>query len=338
MNRRTDEAATAPSTAALRALSPEKGRSWRDRIVPLIPLAVLIALVLVITIRQPNFLSLYSMRGLLESVAPLLLLALGQMFVILTGGIDLAFAAVASFGTVLLALWIPDMGALGILLALGVTSLIGFLNGYVVAKAQVPSFIVTLGALGLYSGIGLWISGASTIRVSEGYDVVGWLADLRIAQLPVSGLIAIVIAVIIAVLMGTLRRGRALHALGLAEPAVLMSGISTVRLRILAFTLSGLFSGLAAVMLVALQRSGGPSLADSMQLPAIAAVVIGGTAITGGVGGAMKTLIGAFIIVVLRVGLSAVGVDPAWEQVFYGAVIVAAVALTIDRSRLRSIK
>src|SRR5690606_37605827 len=118
MNRRTDEAATSPSTAALRALSPEKGRSWRDRIVPLIPLAVLIALVLVITIRQPNFLSLYSMRGLLESVAPLLLLALGQMFVILTGGIDLAFAAVASFGTVLLALWIPDMGALGILLAL----------------------------------------------------------------------------------------------------------------------------------------------------------------------------------------------------------------------------
>jgi ribose transport system permease protein len=338
MNRRTDEAAADPSTAALRAIVPATGRSWRDRLTPLIPLVVLIALVLVITIKQPNFLSLYSMRGLLESVAPLLLLALGQMFVILTGGIDLAFAAVASFGTVLLALWIPDMGPGGIVLALLVTSLIGFVNGFVVAKAQVPSFIVTLGALGLYSGIGLWISGASTIRLSEGYDVVGWLADLRIAQLPASGLLAIVIAVVIAVLMGTLRRGRALHALGLAEPAVLMSGISTVRLRILAFTLSGLFSGLAAVMLVALQRSGGPSLADSMQLPAIAAVVIGGTAITGGVGGAMKTLIGALIIVVLRVGLSAVGVDPAWEQVFYGAVIVAAVALTIDRSRLRSIK
>jgi ribose transport system permease protein len=338
MDRWTNTAEPAPSTAANRALTPERLTSWKDRIVPLVPLAVLLALVLVVTLKQPNFASLSSMRGLFESVAPLLLLALGQMFVILTGGIDLAFAAVASFGTVLLALWLPGMGPGGIVLALLTTSLIGFLNGFVVAKAQVPSFIVTLGSLGLYSGLGLWISGASTIRVSEGYGAVEWISDLRLAQLPASGVFAILIAVVIAVLMATLKRGRALNALGLAEPAVLMSGVSTTRLRILAFTLSGLFSGLAAVMLVALQRAGGPSLADSMQLPAIAAVVIGGTAITGGVGGAMKTLVGALIIVVLRVGLSIVGVEPAWEQVFYGAVIIAAVALTIDRSRLRTIK
>lgn len=338
MDRWTDGAEPAPSTGAARALTPERLTSWKDRVTPFVPLAVLLLLVLVIAVQQPNFLSVYSARGLLESVAPLLLLALGQTFVILTGGIDLAFAAVASFGTVLLALWLPGMGPVGILLALLTTSAIGFLNGYVVARAQVPSFIVTLGSLGLYSGLGLWISGASTIRVSEGYGAVEWISDLRIAQLPASGVFAILIAVIVAAAMSTLKRGRALNALGLAEPAVLMSGISTVRLRILAFTLSGLFSGLAAVMLVGLQRSGGPSLADSMQLPAIAAVVIGGTAITGGVGGAMKTLVGALIIVVLRVGLSAVGVEPAWEQVFYGVVIIAAVAITIDRARLRTIK
>lgn len=338
MARRPNDAETAPSTAALRAITPERVSSLKDRIVPFVPLLVLVVLVLVIAARQPNFLSVYSMRGLLESVAPLLLLALGQMFVILTGGIDLAFAVVASFGSVLLAMWIPGMGPGGILLALVVTSLIGLVNGLVVSHFQVPSFIVTLGAMGLYSGLGLWISGASTIRVSEGYDALGWLADLRIAQLPISGIISVVLAVAIAVLMMTLTRGRALNALGLAEPAVLMSGVSTKRLRVLAFTLSGLFSGLAAVMLVALQRSGGPSLADSMQLPAIAAVVIGGTAITGGVGGAMKVLVGSLIIVVLRVGLTIIGVDPAWEQVFYGGVIIAAVALTIDRARLRTIK
>jgi len=138
--------------------------------------------------------------------------------------------------------------------------------------------------------------------------------------------------------MWAFNRGRSLHAMGLAEPAVLMSGVSTRRLRILAFTLCSVFAGLAAIVLAAAQRSGGPSLADTLQLPAIAAVVIGGTAITGGVGGAIKTLIGALIIVVLRVGLTAMGVDPAYEQIVYGAVIILAVALTIDRSRLRSIK
>lgn len=322
------------STALIRRAS-EKSRS---QLITLIPVVVLVALVVVVALRQPNFLNITSVRGLLESMAPILLLAIGQMFVILTGGIDLSFAVTASFGTVLLALWIPMMGPGGILLMLFAMALIGFLNGYVVAVAQVPSFIVTLGSLGLYTGLGLWISGASTIRISEGFDALSWLTDTRIAQLPLVGILSILLAVIVAVAMWAFNRGRSLHAMGLAEPAVLMSGVSTRRLRILAFTLCSVFAGLAAIVLAAAQRSGGPSLADTLQLPAIAAVVIGGTAITGGVGGAIKTLIGALIIVVLRVGLTAMGVDPAYEQIVYGAVIILAVALTIDRSRLRSIK
>ncbi|MCR2762820.1 ABC transporter permease [Microbacterium sp. zg.B48] len=322
------------STALIRRVT-EKNRS---RLVTLVPLVVLVGLILVVALRQPNFLNITSVRGLLESMAPILLLAIGQMFVILTGGIDLSFAVTASFGTVLLALWIPMMGPGGVLLMLAALALIGFINGYVVAVAQVPSFIVTLGSLGLYTGLGLWVSGASTIRISEGFEALSWLADARVAQLPLVGVLSIALAVIVAVAMWALNRGRSLHAMGLAEPAVLMSGVSTRRLRVLAFTLCSLFAGFAAIALAAAQRSGGPTLADTLQLPAIAAVVIGGTAITGGVGGAIKTLIGALIIVVLRVGLTAMGVDPAYEQIVYGAVIILAVALTIDRSRLRSIK
>lgn len=335
-NSQTSTSAAAPPTGSMQAKRP--GADWRGRTLSLIPVAVLVLLVVAVAIRQPNFLSVTSVRGLLESLAPILLLAIGQMFVILTGGIDLSFAVTASFGTVLLALWIPDMGVGGVLLMLAAMAVIGLINGYVVAKAQVPSFIVTLGSLGLYTGLGLWISGASTIRISEGYDAIAWLADLRIAQMPIAGIIAILLAVIVSLGMWALKRGRILHAMGLAEPAVLMSGVSTVRRRILAFMMCSVFAGLAAIVLAAGQRSGGPSLVDSLQLPAIAAVVIGGTAITGGVGGAIKTLIGALIIVVLRVGLTIMGVDPAYEQVVYGLVIIAAVALTIDRSRLRTIK
>ncbi|MBC7723273.1 MAG: ABC transporter permease [Burkholderiaceae bacterium] len=311
---------------------------WKGRAVSILPLAVLVVLVLIVTSQQPNFVGIASVRGLLESMAPILLLALGQMFVILTGGIDLSFAVTASFGTVLLALWIPELGALGVLAMLATTTLIGLINGFVIAKAQIPSFIATLGALGLYSGLGLAISGASTIRISTGYEAIGWITDLRVAQLPLSALLVIVVAIVISVAMRVLASGKSFHAIGLAEKALLMSGGSTVRIRILAFTLCGLFSGLAGVMLAASQRSGGPTLADSLQLPAIAAVVIGGTAITGGVGGAIKTLIGALIIVMLRVGLSAVGVDPSFEQIVYGVVIIAAVVLTIDRSRIGVVK
>ena len=315
-----------------------KAGSWRSKVIALVPALVLVALIVVVASRQPNFLSINSMRGLLESLAPLLLLAIGQMFVILTGGIDLSFAVTASFGTVLLSLLVPALGPGGVVLMLVLMALIGMVNGLIVALGQVPSFIVTLGSMGLYTGLGLWLSGASAIRIAEGYDALKWIADLRVAQLPISGVLVIVIAVLISAGMLLLKRGRNLHALGLAEPSVLMSGVSTVRLRVLAFTACSFFAGLSAVVLAATQRSGGPSLADSLMLPAIAAVVIGGTAITGGVGGALKTVIGALIIVVLRVGLTAMGVDPAYEQVFYGTVIIAAVALTMDRSRLRSIK
>jgi len=310
----------------------------RARLVGTLPFLVLVALTLVISIQQPTFLSVPSVRGLLESMTPILLLAIGQTFVILTGGIDLSFAVTASFGTVLLAMWIPDLGGLAVVAVLAVTTLIGLVNGLVIAKAQIPSFIATLGALGLYSGLGLAISGASTIRISTGYHAIGWITDLRVAQMPLAAVLVIGLAIAVSVGMRTLAHGRDFHATGLAEKALLMSGGSTVTIRVLAFTLCSLFSGLAAVVLTASQHSGGPTLADTLQLPAIAAVVIGGTAITGGVGGALKTTVGALIIVVLRVGLSVIGVDPSYEQIFYGVVIIAAVVLTIDRSRLQVVK
>ncbi|MCS4274956.1 ribose transport system permease protein [Mycetocola sp. BIGb0189] len=314
------------------------GVTVKDRIIAVFPLLVLIVLVLLVLTQQPNFLSLASVRGLLESMAPILLLAIGQTFVILTGGIDLSFAVVSSLSTVLLALWLPDMGVGALILVPILACLTGVLTGTVVAFAQIPSFIVSLGAMGLWTGVALTLSSASTIRISAGYDVIGWVTDMRIAGLPVSALLAILLAILISVAIRVLNRGRALHTMGLAENALLMSGNPTRAYRILAFALCGLFSGLAGVVLASSQYSGGPSLGDTLMLPAIAAVVIGGNAITGGVGGPLKTLVGALIIVVLRVGLNAIGIDPAYEQIIYGAVIIGAVVLTIDRSRLGIVK
>ncbi len=314
------------------------GGDLRGRLVSAVPVAVLVVLVLAVASRQPSFLGAASMRALLEGVAPLLLLALGQTFVILIGGIDLSVAVLASLGTVLLATWLPGAGPLAVLAALAATTLAGALNGAVSAYAQVPSFVVTLGAMGLWSGVALTVSGASTLSISEGYDTIFWLRDLRIAGVPASAVVAIAMVVLAAVLIRVLGNGRALHAMGLAERAALMSGSRTRRLRVLAFALSGLCAGGAAVVLAASQFSGAPTLADSLLLPAIAAVVVGGTAITGGVGGPLRTLVGALLIVVLRTGMSVVGVDPSYEQIVYGVVIIAAVALTLDRGQLGIVK
>lgn len=320
----------------------EQARSGRAdlfrRAVGAVPVAVLVVLVLVVTSQQPSFLGAASLRSLLEGAAPLLLLALGQTFVILVGGIDLSIAVLASLGTVLLARWLPGLGVVGVLAVLLTLTAVGALSGAVSAYGQVPSFVVTLGAMGLWSGVALAISGASTISITEGYDAIFWVRDLRIAGVPASVVVAVGAVLLAAACMRLLASGRALHAIGLAERAAMMSGSRTWALRVVAFALSGLCAGLAAVVLAASQYSGSPTLADSLLLPVIAAVVVGGSAITGGVGGPLRTLVGALLIAVLRVGMSVVGIDPSLEQVVYGAVVIGAVALTLDRERIGIVK
>lgn len=302
-----------------------------------VPFAVLVLLILLISARDSSFLSIRSLRVLGEEASPLLLLAAGQTMVILVGGIDLSSATLASFGTVLLGLWLPHLGPGALVGMLVVTTAAGFVNGALSAYAQVPSFIITLGTFGAWSGIALTVSGANTTSISKGYGAIGWSAA-RLGALPIAVVLALAVALVLAAGMRMLSSGRSMHAVGLAEKAFIMSGRRAARVKVLAFTISGLLAGVAAMLLAARQFSGGPTLADSLQLPNIAAVVVGGTAITGGSGGLGRTIIGTLIITVLRVGLGLIGVDPSYEQIVYGALVIGAVVLTIDRSKIGVVK
>ncbi|QFG69730.1 ABC transporter permease [Ornithinimicrobium pratense] len=315
-----------------------RGAVSRGRLVTALPMVMLIALVLAVSVREPTFLSGPSLSTLAESSVPIILLALGQTFVILTGGIDLSVAVLASLGTILLASWIDTMGVAGILLMIACITGAGLLNGVISAYAQIPSFVVTLGAMGLWSGVALGLSGASTISIGENYPLIGWLTGSRFAGVALGFWATMLGVVLVLVLMAFLARGKSLHTIGLAERAALMSGIRTRRVRVLAFGASGFFAAMAAIVLSSSQYSGSPTLADALLLPAIAAVIVGGSAITGGIGGPLRTVVGALIIGVLRVGMSILGVPPAYEQIVYGALIVVAVALSMDRSRVRVVK
>jgi len=300
------------------------------------PFAVLVCLLSAVAAIEPSFLSPYALNVLADESAPILILATAQTVVILMGGIDLSMAAIASLASVLIALALPAIGSGGIVGVLMFTTSIGAVQGFIHTRAQIPSFIVTLAGLGVWSGLALTIA-RTTMPVGAGYSVVGWLARSSMG-IPNSFNTALAALIVLAVALRLLPFGRHVYAVGMAERAALLSGVRVGRTKVLGFALTGLFSGLAGLAMLARTSSGSPTIADSLLLPSIAAVMIGGTAINGGIGGLGGTLIGTLTITVLRVGFATMGVDPAYEPIAYGVVAVAAVALTIDRSMAQIVK
>jgi ribose transport system permease protein len=326
--------------AASLSLSPTPGRTQgvllKAAASRLAPVAVLVALLAALGFVQPSFVSFYSLSVLAGESSVILLLATGQTLVILLGGIDLSMAALASLASVLIAMALPSSGPAGVVGVLALTGGIGALQGFVHARAQIPSFIVTLAGLGLCSGAALVIA-HTTLPVASGYEAVGWLEG-RSFRIPHAFIFGVAALVGLMAVLRWLPIGRHIFAVGMGEVAALLSGVPVTRTKVIVFALSGLFAGLAGMMMVARTYSGNPTIADSLLLPSIAAVVVGGTAITGGFGSLGRTLVGALTIGVLRVGIAVVGLDPAYEPIAYGVLIVIAVALTIDRSKTAIVK
>jgi ribose transport system permease protein len=301
------------------------------------PLVVLVALLLGIAAIKPGFLGVNSALLLIEDAALIAVLALGQTYVIMLGSIDLSVAALASLSAVMVALLLPMVGPAALLLVLVVAALAGALQGYLHAKAQVPSFIVTLGGMGLFFGIAMVMSNAQAVRLIVGYEFIGGMWD-RTLDIPNRVIVAGIAIGLVGALVHWSPVGRRITAIGQSELASIMSGVRTVPTKTVVFALSGLSAALAAFLLVAQMGSGAPTMMETLLLPSIAAVVIGGTAITGGVGGIKRTVIGALIVTVLRVGMAIIGVDAMLEQIVYGVLAIAAVAVTMDRSRVLSVK
>lgn len=302
-----------------------------------VPLLVLAAVAAAVSVQEPAFLEPATLQSLAIAAAPILLLSIGSTLVILLGGFDLSVAAMASLASVLIAHWIPRFGWLGLLLVLVAAAGLGGAQGFIHAKTQTPSFIVTLGGLGVFSGLALHLSDASTMIIDDNVHVLEWLTRVT-AGWPHSFLLALALLAALGLAMRYLPLGRSLFAIGAAEPAALLSGVQTVRIRIAAFALSALFAAIAGFVLAAETAFGSPTLADQFLLPAVTAVVVGGTAISGGVGGLWAALLGALIVTVVRVGTTVVGFDPAVEQVIFGAVIIAAVAVTTNRRKIGVVK
>ena len=309
-----------------------------DRMRQWLPLATLLILVCIVGVMQPIFLQPSTLLQLASDTAVLFILATGVTFVIMLGGIDLSIQSMASFASVIVALTVARLGYGAFVLAVGAGALVGLLSGLAHVKLKVPSFIATLATGGVLFSAALVTSKERSITlgdVDRSYQT--WITG-QVLGVPNVIWVGLAVLAIAHILQAHTRFGRYSAAIGAGEPAAYASGVKVDRQKVFAYVLSAGFAALAGVILAGRLASGSPTLAAEMLLPSIAAVVVGGTAITGGVGSIWRTLVGALIISVIRIGMTFLGVNIFAQNIVFGAVLIGAVAITIDRSKIPIVK
>ena len=298
--------------------------------------ASLILLIIIFSILSPHFLSYNNINTILLATAVNGILAIGITFIIITGGIDLSVGTVMTFCSVMCAVFITNLGfsvAAGLFAAVLAGALCGFANGTLIAKLKLPPFIATLGIMNVARGLNLVISGTKPVYIdAEGfYDI----AVRMPSGIPNGVLILFFSAVIAAFILSKTILGRYTFAIGSNEEAARLSGINTDRWKIGIYTMSGAFFGIAGIVMASRLSSAQPALGPGYEMDAIAAAVIGGASLSGGVGSILGTIIGAFIITVLTNGLRMLSVPQEWQMVVTGLIVIGAVYMDIARRRIK---
>jgi ribose transport system permease protein len=301
----------------------------------LLAFASLIALILVFSVLKPDaFMTQDNLIGILQSTTVIGVLAIASTFIIITSGIDLSVGVLMTFCAVMAGVFMVNLGLpmpLGIVLAIGMGALSGCVSGLAITKLKVPPFIATLGMMMLLKGLSLLITQTRPIYFSdmEGFDQIslGSLLGELIPALPIPNgvLIMFMVALVGAVVLNKTALGRYTFALGSNEEAVRLSGVNVDRWKVIIYTFSGGICGIAGLLIASRLNSAQPALGQGYELDAIAAVVIGGTSLSGGVGTILGTIIGAFIMSVLINGLRIMSVAQEWQMVLTGLIIILAV-------------
>ena len=308
----------------------------------LLAFASLLALVVFFSIASDNFLETDNLVSIFQATAVNGVLAVACTFVIITAGIDLSVGTLMTFCAVMAGVVLTKLGlplAVGILAAVSFGALSGGVSGLVIAKLKIPPFIATLGMMMVLKGLSLIISGTRPIYFNDtpGFSAISQdslIGDL-IPALPIPNavLILFLVALAASLVLNKTLIGRYAFALGSNEEAARLSGVKVDFWKVLVYTLSGGICGIAGLLIASRLNSAQPALGQGYELDAIAAVVIGGTSLSGGNGTIVGTLIGAFIMSVLANGLRIMSVAQEWQTVVTGVIIVLAVYADIARRR-----
>jgi ribose transport system permease protein len=302
----------------------------------------LIALIAIFSLLSPNFLQTRNIITILQATSVNGVLAIAATLVIISGGIDLSVGTLMTFCSVIAGVLLTNLElpiAVGVPGALIGGAICGAISGTFIAKLKIPPFITTLGTMLIYKGLSLAICGAKPIyftavpafaKISTGSLISGLIPGLPI---PNGVLILFLVAMATAFILARTALGRFIFALGSNEEALRLSGVNTERWKIAVYTLAGGICGVAGILIASRINSAQPAIGQGYELDAIAAVVIGGTSLSGGRGTMLGTMIGALIISVVANGLRILSVEQEWQIVVTGAIIILAVYIDILRRK-----
>lgn len=302
--------------------------------------AGLIVIFLVFYLTTPYFRPFNNLVAILLSTAVNGVLALGVTFVIITGGIDLSIGTVLTFSAVMTGVFIVDLGLpvpLGVVVGLLAGGACGLVNGFVIAKMKVPPFIATLGMMMMTKGLSLILSKSKPVYFTDtpSFKAIAMGNLIPGIHVPNAVLILFGAAIIASLILGKTILGRYTFAIGSNEEATRLSGVNVDVWKMAVYMLCGIFAGLGGVLMASRLDSAQPSLGAGYELDAIAAVVIGGTSLSGGEGTILGTIIGAFIMSTLINGLRIRSVPQEWQMVVTGLIVIGAVYLDIMRRRAK---
>ncbi|WP_336670094.1 ABC transporter permease [Tsukamurella sp. USMM236] len=332
-------ATTAPPTPDSDSAGGFALTSWiRGQMQQFLAFVSLIVIVIFFSFASPNFLTASNLTGILVASVTIGLLALGTTIVIITGGIDLSIGTAMILSGIMtgvflvhwnLPLWIGVIG--GVLFG----AFVGLVNGLVVAYLGIPPFIATLAMMLVTIGASLVISGTEPIRFTsvEGFSAIANKSLVPGARIPFSVVLLALMAVIAGIVLAKTKLGRYAYAIGSNEEATRLSGVNVKNWKVIVYTFSGVFVGLAGVLAAARLNSAQPTGGQGLELEAIAAVVIGGTSLAGGRGTVTGTVIGILIMSVLTNGLRIMSIPQEWQSIAVGVVILVAVYIDIVRKR-----
>lgn len=290
---------------------------------------IIIGMILGFTTRAPNFANPDNLVTIFNDTSILIILALGQMVVILTKSIDLSVAANLAFTGMAVAMLdsaYPGLPlALLVLIAIGIGAALGAINGFLVWALQIPPIVVTLGTLTIYRGMSFVLSGGAWVNAHQMQPDFLGVPRLPVLGLPILSWVAIAVILLIGFILARTTFGRSTYAAGGNPVAAIYAGIDVGRARFLAFVLSGALAGLSGYLWVSRYAVAYVDIAAGFELDSVAACVIGGISIAGGIGTVIGTVLGALFLGVIKNALPVIGISPFAQMAISGIVIVLAV-------------
>lgn len=290
-----------------------------------------VLVILIFFIINPSFLSLYSIQNVTREMAPLLPLACGIGFVLYAGCIDLSIGAVTSAVCVITGLYVTKLGQWIIPLMLLFGVFIGLVNGTLVSRVKLPSFIVTLCAQSVYRAVAIVLSGGGSQNIGlKERHFVNWASNI-VLGLPLMFWISILIVLFCVVIERNTALGKSIFSIGANERSARLAGVNTAWVKTMAFVLCSVGATVGGMMYAYKLKSSVPAIGDDKYMMAISAVALGGTLFSGGRGSALRTLVGVITVISISSGMNMAGVDPLWSNVVFGIVLIAAVAINSEK-------